>query len=75
MLQAATRHPVLKELVPQDKLNHLLIKTIAFLRNLSPISPTLKFDAKILELSMRSLPLPSSSFSSNEGGSGHPHPW
>ncbi|KAI9883923.1 MAG: hypothetical protein M1823_004293 [Watsoniomyces obsoletus] len=73
VLQAATRHPVLKELVPQDKLNHLLFKTIAFLRNLSPISPTLKFDAKILELSMRSLPLPTTSFSSNDGR--HPHPW
>ena len=80
VLQAASRHPVLRDLVPQDRLNHLLNKTIMFLRNLSPISPTLRFDARILELSMRTLPPPPppppppSSFSStggNDGGHGH----
>ncbi len=59
---------MLSDLVPKDKLQHLLHKTILFLKNLSPISPTLKADAKILEMSMRSpQPLPMGSFSSNDG--------
>lgn len=64
VLQAASRHPILKELIPQDKLSHLLTKTIYFLRSLSPISPTLKFDATILERVMRSALPTSVSFSS-----------
>lgn len=49
VLQAAHRHHLLRDLVPREKLNVLLTKTIVFLRNLSPISPTLKFDAAILD--------------------------
>lgn len=74
VLQAASRHPVLRDLVPQEKLAYLLNRTIAFLRNLSPISPTLKYDARILELSMRSLPLPSPSFASSVLENHH-HSW
>lgn len=63
VLQAASRHPVLRDLIPQDRLSHLLTETITFLRSLSPISPTLKFDATILERSMRSPPPIYGSFS------------
>ncbi|KAI9817330.1 MAG: hypothetical protein M1826_001645, partial [Phylliscum demangeonii] len=57
VLQATARHPVLRDYVPREQLHHLLHKTVAFLRHLGPISPTLKFDAEILERSMRPAPL------------------
>lgn len=70
VLQAAYRHPILRDLVPREKLTHLLTKTIVFLRNLSPISPTLRYDAEILERSMRPVPHTASSFCSTESNHG-----
>ncbi|KAI9805323.1 MAG: hypothetical protein M1833_005776 [Piccolia ochrophora] len=67
VLQAASRSPLLSNLVPREELDHLNAKTIQFLRNLSRISPTLRIDATILEHVTHSAPAGSTSFSSNEG--------
>ncbi|KAI9675577.1 MAG: hypothetical protein M1817_000943 [Caeruleum heppii] len=73
VLTVASRSPVLAELVPQEDYSRLLQRTIAFLRHLAPISPTLKTDAIILERCQQ-LQIQnhgSSSFSSNDGPEGY----
>ncbi|KAK6360604.1 hypothetical protein TWF730_006741 [Orbilia blumenaviensis] len=49
VLQAAYRHPKLREFVDRATLGDLLDKTIRFLHTLAPISPSLNLDARILE--------------------------
>ncbi|KAK6505102.1 hypothetical protein TWF481_007024 [Arthrobotrys musiformis] len=49
VLQAAYRHPKLREFVNRATLGDLLEKTIGFLHTLAPISPSLALDAQILE--------------------------
>ncbi|KAF3169811.1 hypothetical protein TWF225_004694 [Orbilia oligospora] len=49
VLQAAYKHPKLREFVNRATLGDLLDKTIRFLHTLAPISPSLALDAQILE--------------------------
>lgn len=49
VLQAAYKHPMLKQFVDGETLRDLLWKTINFLRSLAPISPSLAQDVLILE--------------------------
>ncbi|KAH0566193.1 hypothetical protein GP486_000407 [Trichoglossum hirsutum] len=55
VLQAAYRSELLRETVNADDLKYLMEKTIQFFKHLSPISPTLRIDANILESSMKTL--------------------
>ncbi|KAI9820417.1 MAG: hypothetical protein M1832_003750 [Thelocarpon impressellum] len=65
VLSVASKSDILRDLVPQKDFERLLDRTIRFLDNLSPISPTLAADKRILQ---RSLKDPSSSFSSTNDG-------
>ncbi|EWC46563.1 hypothetical protein DRE_04286 [Drechslerella stenobrocha 248] len=58
VLQAASRHPKLKQFVDKEVLRGLFIKTIRFLRTLSPISPSLAQDVVILEDASSKLDFP-----------------
>ncbi|EPS37909.1 hypothetical protein H072_8333 [Dactylellina haptotyla CBS 200.50] len=49
VLQAAYKHPKLREFVNRGELQMLLDKTILFLRTLAPISPSLAQDVQILQ--------------------------
>lgn len=49
VLTAVVKSTHLKTLVPEDDYHRLLKRTIAFLRKLSPISPTCQADCGILE--------------------------
>ncbi|KAI9812570.1 MAG: hypothetical protein M1827_004559 [Pycnora praestabilis] len=49
LVLSATYRSDMQSLVPREKLENLLRRTISFLRRLAPVSPTLKTDTKILE--------------------------
>ena len=49
VLAATFNTKTLKQLVPEDRFQRLLERTISFLRRLSPISPTCHNDCLILE--------------------------
>lgn len=49
MLTAVVKSSIFKSLVPEEEYHRLLKRTIAFLRRLSPISPTCQADCGILE--------------------------
>jgi hypothetical protein len=49
VLSATYSSPYLNRLVPHDRFKTLLLRTIKFLRRLSPISPTCRADCLILE--------------------------
>jgi hypothetical protein len=49
VLSAAHYNPVMKDIVPADRLKQLLERTITFLRRLSAISPTSMIDCVTLE--------------------------
>ena len=49
VLSAAYYNPVLGQLVPAERFQRLLQRTIKFLRRLTAISPTCTFDCSILE--------------------------
>ncbi|KAH0548116.1 hypothetical protein GP486_008154, partial [Trichoglossum hirsutum] len=55
VLQAAYRSQLLRPIVHPDDLKYLMEETIQFFKHLSPISPTLRIDAAILESSMKTL--------------------
>ncbi|KAI9842480.1 MAG: hypothetical protein M1838_003105 [Thelocarpon superellum] len=52
VLSVASKSPLLRGLVPTKDFDRVLQRTVSFLDNLSPISPTLEFDNKILKSSI-----------------------
>ncbi len=55
VLSAVYNSDYTKHLVPAEKLKRLLTRTIKFLRDLAPISPTCSIDCNILEAIERTL--------------------
>jgi len=55
VLSATWRTPYLRKLIDQERFQHLLGRTIGFLRKLSAISPTCQLDCSILEKIQRVL--------------------